>query len=217
LAIDPKVLAQREEQNRADVCTYRRHEALSAVRTLINYIEHQGGMPSLAPLRPGCEETPERVLKAWEQDWGIGYRRLPPSMKTFEQEGTSYDQMVLVSDISFFSHCEHHLAPFFGRAHVAYIPTKEKGVVGISKLARIVDHFARRLQVQERLTQQVADALVAELSPDVAVLMSASHFCMVSRGVRQPESKTITSALRGEFYNNAQSRSEFLSLANAKS
>ena len=198
-----------------------RQEAKDAVATLLRFIGDD-------PRRPGLLETPERVLRAWELEWGSGYRELPPEalVKLFEEEGRGhregelalppggkkYNQMVGVVGIDLFSTCEHHMAPFFGQAFISYIPT-EKGLLGISKLARVVEYFARRLQVQERLTEQVADFLFEHVSPDVGIVIKARHFCMCSRGVRQPHAQTITSALRGAFYDDPATRSEFLALA----
>jgi GTP cyclohydrolase I len=181
-------------------------EALKAVRTLIEFIGDD-------PKRPGLRETPKRVLHAWMQDWGVGYANPNPEelLRMFENgEGsTPYDQMVVMRGISYSSHCEHHIVPFFGSACIAYIPG-EAGIVGLSKLARVVEHFARRLQTQERLVEQVAEFLHNHLAQDVAVSLEATHLCMVSRGVRQPHAITVTTALRGAFYNDPTTRSEFL-------
>lgn len=160
------------------------------------------------PDRPGLQGTPERVARAWFGDWGRGYREGPPTLTFFRDASINYDQMVVERDITFFSHCEHHMAPFFGTAAIAYIPEPEKGILGISKLVRIVDHFSRRLQVQERLTAQIADFLWPQVSLDVAVVLRATHFCMSSRGVRQPNATTITTAIRGRFH-DAAPRAEF--------
>lgn len=176
---------------------------LDAVKTLLSFI-------GVDPERSGLTRTPARVLKAWRETWGKGYHEPPPRMTLFKEEGVNYDQMVIVRDIQFYSTCEHHLAPFFGTADIAYIPT-EAGIVGLSKLARAVDHFARRLQVQERLNGEIADFLVMHVSPNVAVRMRATHFCMVSRGVSQPNSVTQTTALRGTFYDEPSCRAEFFS------
>lgn len=209
----------------------RRDQAVEAVRTLIHWIEGEE--------REGTLETPERVVKAWENDWGSGYAhnahrlsRLRGShrlcddagtgevdaselVKLFAQPSTRHQGIVLVRELSFFSTCEHHLAPFFGKADVGYIPTS-KGVLGISKFARIVDHFARRLQVQERLTEEITNFLCAHVSPDVVVSMRATHMCMVSRGVRQPTSETVTASVRGAFEHDLAARAEFYELRRAK-
>ena len=164
------------------------------------------------PDREGLRETPARVVKAWGE-WFNGYGKDPiAELKTFE-DGAELcgDEMVLVRDIDFYSHCEHHMAPFFGKAHVAYIPNKR--VVGLSKLARVTDVFAHRLQVQERLTNQIANALVEGLDPQgVGVVLKATHFCMCSRGVNKQGSTTITSALRGAIKEEPSARAEFLRL-----
>lgn len=183
----------------------RRAKALGAVRQLLAYIGDH-------PDRPGLRETPERVLKAWEQSWGAGYHAAPPVLKCFPEKGVDYTQMVVVKGISFWSTCEHHMAPFFGTADIAYVPSPSIGVLGLSKLARVLDYFSRRLQVQERLTAQVADHLADGISPDVGVVLRATHFCMVSRGVQRPGAVTVTSALRGEFLTDASVKAEFLRL-----
>lgn len=161
--------------------------------------------------RGGLMETPNRVIKAWEE-WTSGYSRDPKAaLKVFKDGGEAYDQVVLVRDIPFYSHCEHHLAPFFGVAHVGYIP--DGNIVGLSKLPELVDIFAKRLQVQERLTNQVADALWENLKPKgVGVVMSARHMCMESRGKKCRGSSTVTSALRGTMLTEADCRAEFLNL-----
>lgn len=167
------------------------------------------------PTRGGLQETPKRVLKAW-QFWTSGYKRDPASvLKVFEDGAERVDEMVLVRDIPLYSHCEHHLAPIFGVAHVAYIPVGK--IVGLSKLSRLVDIFARRLQVQERLTNQVADALAEHLKPKgVGVVLECRHLCMESRGVCQQGHVTITSALRGVLRNDPAARAEFLNLTGAR-
>lgn len=149
------------------------------------------------PLRPGLEETPERVAKAFET-WFGGYDTDIASLfKTFEDGGENCNEMVIVRDIPVYSHCEHHMAPIIGRAVVGYVPNGK--IVGLSKLSRVVDAFARRLQVQERLTNQIADAIVEHLNPKaVCVYIDAKHMCMESRGVKQVcGSSTITKAFRG--------------------
>ena len=149
------------------------------------------------PLRPGLEETPERVAKAFET-WFGGYSTDIASLfKTFEDGGENCNEMVIVRDIPVYSHCEHHMAPIIGRAVVGYVPNGK--IVGLSKLSRVVDAFSRRLQVQERLTNQIADAIVEHLNPKaVCVYIDAKHMCMESRGVKQVcGSSTITKAFRG--------------------
>ena len=163
-------------------------------------------------LRQGLQETPERVAKAWEE-WTSGYGKDPAAiLKVFEDGAEGCDEMVVVSDIPFYSKCEHHMADIFGTATVAYIPDGK--IVGLSKLPRLVDIFARRLQVQERLTNQVAQALMEHLKPKgCGVVIRARHMCMESRGINKPGSYTTTSALHGVFRDNPEVRSEFLSLA----
>ena len=149
------------------------------------------------PLRPGLEETPERVAKAFET-WFGGYNTDIASLfKTFEDGGENCNEIVIVRDIPVYSHCEHHMAPIIGRAVVGYVPNGK--IVGLSKLSRVVDAFSRRLQVQERLTNQIADAIVEHLDPKaVCVYIDAKHMCMESRGVKQVcGSSTITKAFRG--------------------
>lgn len=163
-------------------------------------------------LREGLQETPDRVAKAW-QFWMSGYGKDPADiLKTFEDGAEGVDEMVVVKDIPVYSHCEHHMAPIFGTATIGYLPSQK--IVGLSKLSRVLDVYARRLQVQERLTCQVADALMANLQPlGVGVVIKARHMCMESRGVCQQGHHTITSALRGLFKDDPMVRSEFLQLA----
>ncbi len=161
------------------------------------------------PDREGLQETPARVARMYAELFS-GLKRDPRELlhKTFTQK---YDEMVLVKDIRFASICEHHLMPFFGKAHIAYLPKGK--IVGLSKLARIVDLVARRPQVQERITEELADLLVDELSPRGAgVILEATHTCMTVRGVRKPDSLCTTSAMRGVFRDNPPSRSELMAL-----
>lgn len=162
------------------------------------------------PERPGLARTPERVERALEflmQGYGQTARSAIGGA-LFEE---CHQNMVVVRDIEFYSLCEHHMLPFFGRAHVAYLPGKR--IVGLSKMARVVDAFARRLQVQERMTDQIADALEETLEPQgVGVVLEASHFCMMMRGVEKQDSRTITSAMRGVFRDDGRTREEFLRL-----
>lgn len=163
------------------------------------------------PDREGLLDTPSRVAKMYEEICsGIG--KTPDDL--FEKSfGENHKELVLVKDIPFYSICEHHLAPFFGLAHVGYIPGDDGRICGISKLARLVDLFARRMQVQERLTSQVANTIVEQLSPrGVIVVIEAEHLCMSMRGVKKPGSKTTTSAVRGLFETSQKSREEALSL-----
>jgi GTP cyclohydrolase I len=164
------------------------------------------------PQRGGLLDTPDRVAKAW-QEWCSGYGQDPAEvLKVFEDGAESYDEMVVVRSIPFYSKCEHHMADIFGTATIAYVPDGK--IVGLSKLNRLLDVFARRLQVQERLTAQVADALMEHLKPKGAgVVIKARHMCMESRGVRQQGHETVTSALRGVFKDQSDTRREFLALA----
>lgn len=180
----------------------------SAMRVLVTGLEGTTN----DNLREGLAETPERAAKAWEH-WAGGYDVDPLELlKCFEDGAEGYDQIVLVKDIPFYSHCEHHLAAIIGRATVGYIPHKR--IVGLSKLNRVVDAFARRLQVQERLTRQIADALWQGLEPiGVAVQVRARHMCIESRGVSQQGHVTTTQALLGVFKDQADARAEFIELA----
>jgi GTP cyclohydrolase I len=162
------------------------------------------------PTRDGLEQTPSRVAKAF-RFFTQGYQQNPREVLSEALFDVSYDEMVLVKDIEFYSLCEHHMLPFFGRAHVAYIPNGK--VLGLSKVARLVEIFARRLQVQERLTVDVAETIESELSPrGVAVVIEAIHLCMMMRGVEQQNSFAITSSLRGVFQSDSKTRSEFMEL-----
>ena len=181
-----------------------REEAMRAVKTLIAWAGDN-------PDREGLIETPKRVVKAYEEFFE-GYKIDPTEIlsKTFE-EVEGYDEMVLIKNIRLESHCEHHIVPILGRAHVAYMPKKR--VVGISKIARLVDVFAKRLQIQETLTSQIAETLQSVLDPlGVAVLIDASHQCMTTRGVHKPESSTVTKRMLGVFKDDAEIRSEFMKL-----
>jgi GTP cyclohydrolase I len=165
--------------------------------------------------REGLVETPARVVRAYAEHFS-GYGVDPSRYldKTF-QEVEGYDELVLVSDIELYSHCEHHMVPFVGWAHVAYVP--DGRVVGLSKLARVVDVYAKRLQVQEKLTKQIADAIQTHLKPQgVAVILQCQHFCMCYRGVKKPGSWTTTSKLHGLFLDNPASRMELLTLIGLK-
>lgn len=179
-------------------------QAEAAIRTLIEFAGDD-------PNREGVLATPSRVARAYSE-WFAGYEEDAAAelARTFE-EVEEYDEMVLLRDIPMHSHCEHHMVPFVGFAHVGYLP--DKRVVGISKLARVVDIFARRLQIQEKLTRQVAEAIQTELRPlGVGVVIQATHGCMTSRGVKKDGVSMVTSCLLGEFRDNPNTRREFLSL-----
>jgi GTP cyclohydrolase I len=182
--------------------------AMQHVQALLEYIGED-------PSREGLIETPARVLSAMQEHFA-GYREDPRDhlSKTFE-EVEGYDEVVLVSDIDIHSHCEHHMVPFVGKAHIAYIPNGR--VVGLSKLARVTEGYAKRLQVQEKLTMQIANAIEEELQPaGVAVIIQCQHFCMCHRGIHKPNSWTTTSKLTGAFLNNPSSRTELFQLIGMK-
>jgi GTP cyclohydrolase I len=164
------------------------------------------------PSRPGLADTPVRVAKAWKH-WTSGYAQDPAELlKVFEDGAEQYNELIVVRGIPVYSHCEHHLAPFFGKATIGYLPNGR--IVGLSKLTRLVDCFSKRLQVQERLTSQIADALMTHLEPKaVGVVIRCRHMCMESRGIRSPGEETITSAMLGELQPNLALRTEFLALA----
>ena len=179
-------------------------EVQEAIRTLIRWT---GDDPS----REGLRDTPKRVARAWKE-YCLGYGEDPAIhlARVFEEVG-GYDELVLLKDIPFQSHCEHHMAPIIGKASIAYMPTDR--VVGISKLARVLHGFSRRLQVQERLTAEVAKCIQENLKPHgVAVVIEASHSCMTARGVRTPGVSMVTSKLLGCFLDDERSRKEVLSL-----
>ena len=166
------------------------------------------------PTRDGLLRTPERMEKSMAF-LTRGYHQTVPEVLHDALFDVDYDEMVIVKDIEFFSMCEHHLLPFFGKAHIAYVPNGK--VIGLSKIARLVDVFARRLQVQERLTRQVSDAIEEAIRPQgVAVILEAQHLCMMMRGVEKQHSATVTSAMLGVFKTQLQTRNEFLSLVRQK-
>jgi GTP cyclohydrolase IA len=181
-----------------------REEAELAVRTLIRWAGDD-------PDREGLLDTPARVVRAYEEFFA-GYREDPAQIlaRTFsEVEG--YDEMIVLTDIRFESHCEHHMVPILGKAHIAYMPNRR--VVGISKLARLIEVYAKRLQIQEKLTAQIADTLNDILQPNgVAVVIEASHQCMTTRGVHKPGVGMITSRMLGAFRDNLSTREEFLAM-----
>jgi GTP cyclohydrolase I len=186
-----------------------RAEAEDAVRTLIRWAGDNPG-------RSGMVGTPARVARAYEE-WFAGYREDPREYlsRTFE-EVAGYDEIVVLRDIPFVSHCEHHLAPIIGRAHIGYLPRKR--VVGISKLARLVDVYARRFQIQEKMTAEIAGCLVNVLKPfGVAVVVEGAHQCMTTRGVHKPGVTMVTSQMLGVFRKNSETRQEFLSAINLRS
>jgi GTP cyclohydrolase I len=162
------------------------------------------------PNREGLRKTPERFEKAFKF-LTSGYHQNLDSVMNGATFSVAYDEMVVVKDIEFFSLCEHHLLPFFGKAHVAYLPNKR--VLGLSKIARLVNMFARRLQIQERITSQIAQAIEEKISPEgVGVIIEARHLCMQMRGVEKQHGQAVTSAMLGSFRHNKQTRDEFLSL-----
>jgi len=166
------------------------------------------------PGREGLIKTPERVAKAWEY-LTSGYRQDARKILNGAVFTEKYDEMVIVKDIDFFSLCEHHMLPFYGKAHVAYIPNGK--ILGLSKIPRLIEAFSRRLQVQERMTQQIADTLYETLEPDgVAVVIEARHLCMMMRGVEKQNSLATTSAMLGSFREDERTRNEFLKLIDSK-
>ena len=181
-----------------------RDEAEDAVRTLLCYLEGENGQ------REGLEKTPTRVIDAWQEIFA-GYNMEASEILEATFNGEGYNGIVLLRDIEFTSTCEHHLLPFRGRAHVAYIPVDR--IVGISKLARIVELHARKLQNQERITKGIADDLENELSPlGAAVIMEASHGCLQCRGVAKQQAVMTTSAMRGVFFDKQEARAELMQL-----
>jgi GTP cyclohydrolase I len=166
------------------------------------------------PNREGLRKTPERFEKALKF-LTSGYHQNLDTVLNGATFSVHYDEMVVVKDIEFFSLCEHHLLPFFGKAHVAYLPSKK--VIGLSKIARLVNMFARRLQIQERMTSQIAEAIQEKLSPEgVGVIIEARHLCMQMRGVEKQHGQAVTSAMLGSFRHDKQTRQEFLSLVRHK-
>jgi len=163
------------------------------------------------PERSGLRDTPDRVARAYAEQFAGLYGSPDSVLDTVFDEG--HAELILVKDIEFYSTCEHHLVPFFGKAHVGYIPGAQGRITGLSKLARLVDGYAKRPQVQERLTTQIADAMVRRLSPaGVIVVLEAEHLCMAMRGVRKPGARTTTSAVRGIFQSSQRTRAEAMSL-----
>lgn len=194
----------RSEAGKQSVDRPSREEAEEAVRTLLRWAGDD-------PNRQGLLETPSRVVRAYEE-WFRGYLEDPYELlqKTFE-ETEGYDEMVVLKEIPFSSHCEHHMAPIIGQAHVAYLPTNK--VVGISKLARLVEVYAKRLQIQEKMTSEIANALQDILQPKgVAVVIEASHECITTRGINKLGVNMVTSRMLGAFRDNASTRREFLAV-----
>jgi GTP cyclohydrolase I len=184
-------------------------EAEAAVRTLIRWVGDD-------PDREGLKATPGRVARAYKE-WFSGYNEDPNEylQRTFEQVG-GYDEMVVLRDIRFESHCEHHIAPIIGCVHIGYLPRNR--VIGISKLARLVDTFAKRLQVQEKMTAEIANCLNAGLKPHgVGVVVEGAHECMTTRGVRRPDVTMVTSRMLGVFRTQPQTRAEFLAAIDLRS
>jgi len=184
-------------------------EAKNAVKTILKFIGEDPG-------REGLRDTPDRVIRSWQKLYG-GYREDPEKVlkANFSDEG--YDQMIMLGPVEFWSTCEHHMIPFYGTVHVGYIPGDSRKVVGVSKLARVIEVYARRLQIQERMTKQIADA-VEKFSgaSGVGVVVRGKHLCMVARGVEKQQSIMTTSALRGELLNDGTARAEFLAFAGEK-
>jgi len=180
----------------------------NAVKVMMRYVDED-------PSREGLLKTPQRVRRAYEFIYG-GYKENPKEILEQALFTSSNDEMVLIKDIEFYSTCEHHLLPIIGRVHVAYIPNGK--VVGLSKIPRVVNVFARRMQIQEQLTEQIADAIMDTIEPKgVAVVIQARHMCMEMRGVEKINSTTTSSALRGLFKRDEKTRSEFFSLINSPS
>jgi GTP cyclohydrolase IA len=193
-----------EDEVRADRAHVDTARAAAAVRELLIAVGED-------PDRPGLRDTPARVARAYAETFAGLWQDPAEALATVFDE--DHDELVLVKDIPMYSTCEHHLVPFHGAAHVGYIPGEDGRVTGLSKLARLVDVYARRPQVQERMTRQIADALDENLKPrGVIVVVEAEHLCMGMRGIRKPGSTTVTSAVRGIFRDNAATRAEAMSL-----
>src|ERR671913_342884 len=193
-----------EDEVRADPANIDTARATAAVRELLLAVGED-------PDRPGLRDTPARVARAYAETFaGLWQDPAEVLATTFDED---HDEMVLVKDIPMYSTCEHHLVPFHGVAHIGYIPGEDGRVTGLSKLARLVEVYARRPQVQERMTSQIADALDEVLKPrGVLVIIEAEHLCMAMRGIRKPGATTVTSAVRGIFRDNAPTRAEAMSL-----
>jgi GTP cyclohydrolase I len=203
------VTRRRRAKNSSEAKRPNREEAEQAVRTLIRWVGDD-------PDREGLSGTPSRVVKAYE-DWFGGYRDDPVDFlrRTF-YEVDGYDELIVLRDIGFVSHCEHHLAPIIGKVHIGYLPDRK--VVGISKLARVVDAFARRMQVQESLTAQIAHCIQDVLKPrGVGVVVEGVHQCMTTRGIRKQGVSMVTSQLLGHFRSDPRTRAEFLNMIGRES
>ena len=199
-----KTVSLQESRNLVNEDRPSREEACAAVRTLIRWAGDD-------PDREGLRNTPDRVVRSYE-DLFSGYQEDPIVLlqKTFE-EVENYDEMVLLRDIRFESHCEHHILPIIGQAHIGYLP--DRRVVGVSKLARLVDLYARRMQIQEKMTAQIANTIDEVLKPKgVAVVIEGTHQCMTTRGVHKPGASMVTSRMLGGFRRDARTRREFLSM-----
>jgi GTP cyclohydrolase I len=203
MSLDPKIKPQ-IETNAADCDRPSREGAEDAVRTLIRWA---GDDPS----REGLLDTPARMVKAYEEYFS-GYNVNPDEiLRTTFEETNGYDEMVVLKNISFYSHCEHHIVPIIGKAHIAYLP--DRRVVGISKLAHLVEAFARRLQIQEKLTAQIAGNINDILQPKgVGVVLECVHQCMTTRGIKQEGASLVTSTMLGGFREDAATRREFMAL-----
>ena len=203
-----------EKTNRTEELTLTAPGGLGESESIAGMLRRMLRLIGEDPSRDGLRHTPERFEKAL-RFLTSGYLQDPEKVLNGAMFSVSYDQMVLVKDIEVYSLCEHHMLPFFGKCHVAYIPNKK--VVGLSKIPRLVNMFARRLQLQERLTNQIATAIQQKIMPlGVGVVLEARHLCMVMRGVEKQNSQTVTSAMLGAFRENAQTREEFLSLIGQK-
>jgi GTP cyclohydrolase I len=203
-----------ENTNRTEELTLTAPGGLGESESIAGMLRRMLRLIGEDPSRDGLRHTPERFEKAL-RFLTSGYLQDPEKVLNGAMFSVCYDQMVLVKDIEVYSLCEHHMLPFFGKCHVAYIPNKK--VVGLSKIPRLVNMFARRLQLQERLTNQIATAIQQKIMPlGVGVVLEARHLCMVMRGVEKQHSQTVTSAMLGSFRENAQTREEFLSLIGQK-
>jgi GTP cyclohydrolase I len=203
-----------EKGNRTEELSLTEFVSVGESQSIADLVRRMIQLIGEDPDRDGLRHTPERFEKALRFLTG-GYQQDPERLLNGAMFSVCYDQMVLVKDIEIYSLCEHHMLPFFGKCHVAYIPDKK--VVGLSKIPRLVNMFARRLQIQERLTNQIASAIQQKIAPlGVGVVVEARHLCMVMRGVEKQNSQTVTSAMLGAFRENVQTREEFLSLIRDK-